>query len=177
MRPAGATRLVGIDGFAGSGKSTLAADLAASVADAAVVAIDDFLSYDDDSWWNWPEPARVLAEVVGPLAAGDPARYRPYDWEARLPGPFREVAPGGTVIVEGVTALHPLLAARYDLRVWVDCPEAVRLARGIERDGEGHRAHWERWMAREDAYRREERPRERADVIVDGTAPREGTWT
>ena len=54
------------------------------------------------------------------------------------------------------------------LRVWVEAPPEVRLARGLARDGEGERPHWERWMRDEAAHFARERTAERADVRVDG---------
>ena len=55
------------------------------------------------------------------------------------------------------------------LLVWVDTPSDVRLARGLERDGEPMREHWLRWRVQEDAMFARHRTRERADVVVDGT--------
>ena len=79
------------------------------------------------------------------------------------------VPPGGVVVVEGVSAMKRELGAYWDLAVWVECPAATRLARGIARDGESMRRQWvEVWMPWEDAYVRDEQPRERADLVVDG---------
>jgi hypothetical protein len=54
------------------------------------------------------------------------------------------------------------------MRIWIDCPRDVRLARGIARDGEGLREFWQRWMKAEDAYVESEQPQLHADVIVSG---------
>jgi len=43
----------------------------------------------------------------------------------------------------------------------------------LDRDGEDHRALWERWQAEEDEFFRVDGTRERADLIIcDHTAPR-----
>ena len=64
------------------------------------------------------------------------------------------------------------LADLYDLKIWVECPRAIRLARGIARDGEKARAIWEQdWMPKEDYYVNTHLPRERADLSVSGATP------
>lgn len=160
--PAGvATVIVAIDGCGGAGKSTLAAELSADF-DAAVVHTDDFASWDDPLDW-WP---RVRDEVLVPLGAGRPARFQRYDWDARALTEVVEIAPGGVVIIEGVSAsrraFRPWLAAS----IWVEAPRELRLRRGLARDGDSARAHWEEWMAAEDAWIDSESPIEACDVIV-----------
>ena len=57
----------------------------------------------------------------------------------------------------------------YDVRVWVEAPYDVRLARGIERDGEEARETWvERWMPTEDRYVERDDPVSCAHIVVDG---------
>ena len=55
------------------------------------------------------------------------------------PGGLRTILPEGLVVVEGVCALHRMFRDAYDVRVWVEAPYDVRLARGVERDGEAAR--------------------------------------
>lgn len=60
----------------------------------------------------------------------------------------------------------------YDLKIWVECPKAIRLARGIARDGEKARTIWEQdWMPKEDHYIKTHLPRESADLFVNGATP------
>ncbi len=48
--------------------------------------------------------------------------------------------------------------------------EGIRLARGIARSGENIRAIWEKdWMIAEDLYKEEQRPDERADLVIDSS--------
>ena len=76
---------------------------------------------------------------------------------------------GGTVVVEGVFSTRVELIDYYDVRVWVDTPADVCLARGIERDGEQHRHLWENeWMKAYERYVEASDPVERADVVVRG---------
>ena len=89
---------------------------------------------------------------------------------SRRPGGLRTILPDGLVVVEGVCALHRMFRDAYDVRVWVEAPYDVRLARGVERDGEASRTTWvERWMPSEDRYVARDDPIPSAHVVVDGS--------
>ncbi|MGZ4190559.1 MAG: uridine kinase [Actinomycetota bacterium] len=153
--------LVGIGGHGGAGKSTLAR----SIPDAQVVGTDEF--WDGTEF----ELSRLRAEVIEPLLRGEPLEYRAFSWELQrwLPEP-RAVRPEGVVVVEGVCALHKMFRQAYDLRIWVDAPRELRLARGIARDGEGARDVWvNKWMPGEDRYVERDDPISAADLILDGS--------
>ena len=76
--------------------------------------------------------------------AGGTARFHGFDWAAGRPhAEERCVLPRGIVVIEGVCALHRRFRDAYDVRIWVDAPYEVRLARGIERDGDEARRIWE----------------------------------
>ncbi len=152
---------VGIGGRGGAGKTTLAR----SVPNAAVVGTDEFW---DGSGFDLD---RLRREVFEPLAAGEVARFASFDWEAQEPRGERLVEPTGLVVVEGVCALHRMFRDDYDLRIWVEAPRDVRLARGVARDGEDARSTWEDvWMPMEDRYVERDDPVAAADLVVDGTA-------
>jgi uridine kinase len=161
----GPVRLVGIDGCGGAGKSTFAGRLSHALGDVPVVHTDDFASHDVPTEW-WP---RMLHDLIEPLLRGEPASYRPYDWVARRPaGTTVVIEPLDVVLIEGVGATRAAWRDRLALGVWVDCPRDLRLARGIERDGEELREFWLEWMAAEDVYVVDEKPFAHADVVVDG---------
>lgn len=177
------TFLVGIDGLGGSGKSHLAASLAAATAElggasVAVVPGDDFYvpAKDRLPGASAEQPIgaaidwrRLRAEVLEPLRAGREARYRRYDWDRDALADWRTIHAGAMVVIEGVYTLRPELRALYDLRIWVECPRNLRLARGLARDGEAARACWEHdWMPAEDCYVAECRPAAGVDVVVSG---------
>ena len=132
VREAGVGRaivLVGIGGHGGAGKTTLAR----MVPDAQVVPTDEFWTGDGF------DIERLATEVVTPLSRGAEALLR--RTTGRLgPRGVRTIAPSGIVIIEGVCALHRALRDVYAVRVWVDAPDDVRLARGVARDGEAARA-------------------------------------
>lgn len=161
-RSPGRLVLVGIGGHGGAGKSTLAA----AVPEAQIVPTDAF--------WDGEGFAidRIRREVLDPILAGGEARFETWDWAARRTGGVARVAPNGVVVVEGVCALHRMLRDAYDVRVWVDAPAELRLARGVARDGESARRTWlEVWMPREDRYVATDDPIACADLVVDGSRP------
>lgn len=162
-------RLVCIDGPAGSGKSTLAAavvDHAGALGSVALVHLDDLL----DGWGGLPQVSATLErDVLTPLREGRTARYRRYDWHQERFAETCEVAPVDLLVVEGVGSGASSYASSVTTLVWVEAPAQLRLARGIERDGEALLPQWRRWMADEDALFVRERTRERADLLVDGT--------
>lgn len=160
------TKLVAIDGRGGSGKSTLATWLASELG-GEVVHVDDFgrpgVPYDA---WDWD---RLLSQVIAPLAADRPTRYQVYDWVEDRLGDWVDLAPGGVVLVEGVSSMRGQLGDPWDVTVWVEAPYDLRLERGIQRDGEAMRTAWvDEWMPQEEAYVSKQSPQERADFIILG---------
>jgi uridine kinase len=162
----GGTRLVCVDGPAGSGKTTLASELAASLgAAAALVHFDDLYA----GWTMTGAAARLEAGVLRPIRDGRPGTLHRYDWTLRgfSPSPT-EVPARPVLIVEGCGSSPARLDPWTTLRIWVEAPPAVRIARGLARDGAELEAEWLRWQRTEAAEFARERTRERADLRVDG---------
>ncbi|MFD1719947.1 uridine kinase family protein [Amnibacterium endophyticum] len=166
--PSATARLIGVDGPSGSGKSTLARAIAGRL-DAPVVKVDDFVTWQHFGAW-WP---RFEEQVVAPLLAGRDARYQARDWAGDEFGDglaeWRTVPWAPVVVVEGVTSTRAAVADRLACRLWVEAPPDLRLLRGLRRDGESHRALWDRWMREEAAFFAADGTRARADLIVDTT--------
>jgi uridine kinase len=164
----GRTRLVCIDGPAGSGKTTFAGRLAAALgADGALVHMDDLYA----GWTLSGAVARLAAGVLRPLAEGRPGGYHRFDWAAgRFLPDVIAVPVTDVLVVEGCGSSPPSLDGWTALRVWVEAPEGVRTARGLARDGAGMAAEWRRWQRMEAALFAADRTRERAELLVDGTA-------
>jgi uridine kinase len=171
-RPArlGAVRLVAVDGPAGSGKSTFAARLAKALRAGgdrvAEVHTDDLLDGWSDLVAFWP---RLEDWILAPLRRGEPGRYRVYDWHRKRFGRrWHPVAVPDVLIIEGVTAARRTIRPELTLAVFVTAEPALRLARGIDRDGEALREEWLRWMAGEERHFAEEATARHVDLIVDG---------
>jgi len=164
----GGTRLVCVDGPAGSGKTTVAGRLASALgADAVVLHLDDLYA----GWTITGAVARLQAGVLRPLAGGRPGAFRRYDWTAGRysPDPI-QVPPAPVLVVEGCGSSPRALDPFAVLRIWVEAPADVRVARGLARDGDGLAAEWRRWQHTEAAEFAREDTRARADVRVDGAA-------
>jgi energy-coupling factor transporter ATP-binding protein EcfA2 len=165
----GRTRLVCVDGPAGSGKTTLAARLAAVLGPGtAVVHMDDLYA----GWTLTGAFARLTAGVLAPLAEGRPGAYHRYDWTAeRFDDAPTAVPVPEVLVVEGCGSCPWAADAWAVLRVWVEAPQALRLTRGVARDGAALEPHWLRWQQTEATAFAAEDTRARADVRVDGAAP------
>ncbi len=156
-----------MDGPSGSGKTTLAGRLGAAL-DAPVLHLDDVYP----GWDGLADAVPLLhAGVVAPLLAGRDAGYRRWDWERHEPAELVTVGRPPVLVVEGVGSGARVIAAHAVLLVWIEAPRDLRLRRGIARDGEAYRPHWDRWAIQEQLHFAAEDTRARADVVLDGTTP------
>jgi uridine kinase len=185
-RSAGRPRaVVGIDGPGASGKSTLAGLIASRLDAAAVVRVDDFYLPSAGRAGRAGRAgqvgalfdlARLAEQVIKPAATGAALRYQRYDWDRDELTEWTEVPAGAPVIVEGVYSLHEPFRSAYTSSVFCLADRAVRLRRGLERDGEEMRGMWENeWMPAEDAYVADEHPDSYATVVVDSSAGPSGS--
>jgi hypothetical protein len=126
----------------------------------------------DDLYAGWTltgGAARLAAGVLRPLAECRPGAYHRYDWDADrfdadpIPVPVPEV-----LVVEGCGSCPRSLDPWTTLRVWVEAPQALRLARGLDRDGSHMAEPWRRWQQLEAAAFAADDTRARADLRVDG---------
>lgn len=156
-------RLLCIDGPAGSGKSTLASAVQDATG-ATVLHLDDLLD-----GWTGGLPAvvdAVVTDVLEPLAEGRVAAYHRYDWHAGRFADRVPVAPCDLLVVEGVAAGSAAVTAYAAALVWTEAAHDLRMARGLERDGDAFAPHWEAWARMEAEHFARERTRARADLVV-----------
>lgn len=154
--------VVAVDGPSGSGKTVLATALARDLG-ASLVQMDDLFP----GWDGLAQSSTLLTDqVLAPLRRGGRAAYRRWDWHAEDWAEEVEVPPTQVLVVEGCGSSVGPAAEHVDVAVWVEAGRGVRMARGIARDGESYRPHWERWAAQESAVFAADRTRERADLVV-----------
>ena len=144
-RPAG-VRLIAISGGSASGKSRLAAAVSEALGGAPILAEDDYYIDAtgrpdfDPATYNFDEPAAkdhdLLATHLAALKAGAAIERPIYDFTTHKRKPeTRRLEPAETMIVEGMHILSsPALRPFFDLKVFVDAPEALRLERRLARD-------------------------------------------
>ena len=163
------TKIVAVDGRSASGKSTLAETLHRAVPGSALVHTDDVGWHH--SFFDWTE--LLVDNVLEPARAGQAVAYRPAVWIER----GREGAIGvppdrSLLILEGVGAARRELMHLLDAVVWVQADLERARTRGIARDGGDAAAvsFWDEWTAAELPFLADQRPWERADFVVLGTA-------
>ena len=162
-------RLVGVDGPAGAGKSTIANQLSDRFK-WPVIQIDDFFSWVSFTSW-WP---RFESDVIAPLLHGRNIRYQVRDWTGDELGEglaeWKELSWAPVIVIEGVGATRAAITSVLACRVWVDAAASDRLERGVARDGESHRALWEKYLPREAEFFAVDGTPQRADIRIDGNS-------
>ena len=173
--------IIAIDGRSASGKTTLATLISEVVPGSAAGAYRRHALER-----QLVQPHRTSAPVFfrldgnsfstmcsSPAYAREPVRYRPPAWEDWGRGKGAVEVPTGCslLILEGVGAARRELMHVLDRVVWVQADLERAGTRGIIRDGgdAGAVSLWDSWMAEEFPFLAEQRPWERADVIVSGT--------
>jgi uridine kinase len=141
------TRIIAITGGSGAGKTTVARALA-HLLGARVIAEDDYYrcssSYPDfdASTHNFDAPEAKQHDLLRAHLAlarqGRPFDKPLYDLSThRRRGETERIEPGEALIVEGIHLLvAPELRALFDLSVYIDADEALRLGRRMIRDVE-----------------------------------------
>jgi uridine kinase len=164
LRPTcGPVRLVAVDGPAGAGKTTYAGRLA-TVLGCQVVHSDDFPVPWEEGPGHWFHA--LDEQVLQPLQRGRPGGFRRYDW---VRGEYAEhvtVPAAPVLLIEGVGTARASAAHLLAFTVWVEAPEAERLARVLERDGPELEPRWREWFAAERKWFGEDRTKDRADLVV-----------
>ena len=168
--PGDRSRVLAVDGRSSSGKTTLAARIQAAVAGSAVVHTDDI------AWWHsrfgWA--GLLIDGILMPVHRGEPVAFRPPSWaEHGRGGSIDVLASCPLLIVEGVGAGRREATHLVDALIWVQSDEREAERRSLARVGQPGGSPTVRdlrgWMAEEEPFLADQRPWERADLIVAGT--------
>jgi uridine kinase len=140
------TTILYIGGGSASGKTELARALSRARPDILALSEDDYyrcastIPGFDPTRHNFDEPAAkdlaLLGAHLDTLRSGASIVRPDYDFAShrRLPTGIA-CAPAPLIVLEGMHALSdPDLRARFDLAVFVDAPEELRLSRRLMRD-------------------------------------------
>ncbi|WP_314195227.1 hypothetical protein [uncultured Arthrobacter sp.] len=157
--------IVAVDGRSGAGKTTLVDRLLSQVPDSDVVHTDDVACHL--SFFNWADELRE--GLLEPLLHGEAVHYCPPGWVARKrPGAIALPAGRSVVWVEGSGSSRRALSDLIDASIWVQCDNLVARRRLLVRDGKEEEDLHREWEEQEIPFLLEDRPWERATVIVAG---------
>ena len=151
--------LITIDGPCGSGKSTLAAALAEKLS-CPVVHMDDYvIPHAQKTPERLAIPGgnadqeRLLAEVIRPWMAGEPASVRPYLCHEDRFGQAKPLPDSRVLILEGTYCNLPDIAAHAAVRLFLTIEPEEQQRRLLGRVGaERLTAFNARWIPLEQAY-------------------------
>lgn len=140
--------LIGVSGGSASGKTEVAraAARATKPLSALVIAEDDYYGDHgakpdfDPARFNFDHPGSrdhaLLARQLATLKSGKPVKAPIYDFTIhRRRSDTRKIEPADVIFVEGIHLFcDAALRDVFDLRVFVDAPDDIRLARRLLRD-------------------------------------------
>lgn len=159
------TLFIAIDGRGGSGKSTLAERLQKKIQGVTIVHLDDIVYPMGKA-----DRKKVVEQVIIPVKSNKIGKYQIYDHQVKKFTVWKEVGPGGIVIIEGVSTLHNDLFSNFDYSIWVECPAEIGMQRGVAREmrqqGENITHKWLKYMKEEKEYIEEQNPQKKADYIL-----------
>ena len=169
----GKTISISIDGRCGSGKTGLAEVICKSFS-CNVFHMDDYYLPMDKREENWEQiPGgnidfeRFKKEVLMPAVRGEAVTYRPYDCQTGTIAKCEQIKPCMLTIVEGSYSAHPLLADKYDIRIFLTCSKEVQRLRLKKREGEKFQAFEQRWIPLEENYFKCYNIEENSTLVVD----------
>jgi uridine kinase len=167
--------LIGVDGLGGCGKSTFTKELIKIMNNTEIVHMDDFYKsenmrkeinsdHETGFFFDW---RKLESKVLIPFTNDLEIRFQRYDWPSDSLKDWQNISIKSNVIVEGVYSTRKELSKYYDLKIWIDCPPEVRLARGIERDGIEMKEYWQNvWMKQENEYLEKHKSFLEADLVI-----------
>jgi uridine kinase len=166
--------LIGIDGLPCAGKTTLAFRLREAFG-FEILQVDEFLLPEAE--WPSRRPGfpfpyvryDEFLQAVTDLAETGECSYAPFDWETQAVSTRRRrITTNRPVIVEGISALVPLLTRYYGLKIFVRSERESALDVAYHRSLGIWAQEWRKiFMPSADMYMMTQ-PERRADMVVPG---------
>jgi uridine kinase len=141
------TLFIGVAGGTGSGKTTLAQRIALALPGGVVILEHDWyyrdrtgVPPDERRGLNYDEPGalenELLVRDLSSLKAGGAVECPQYDFSTHTRfAKTQRIEPARIVVVEGILLFAvPALRDAFDLRIFVDTDDDIRLMRRIRRD-------------------------------------------
>lgn len=167
----GSTTVVAVDGRSGAGKTTLGQAIAAELESYGSVGLIH-MDHIYPGWDGLAESSAVLAtRVLEPLSRSGPAAYPRWDWAKDRWDGTVAVEPTDFLVVEGAGSSVGPARPYAAVSVFVDADPALRMRRGLERDGETYRPHWRRWALQEESVFALDDTEAQADIVIDTSGP------
>ena len=162
----GDTCVIAIDGRSASGKTTLATAVAARLDGAPIIHLEDLYG-----GWDGLSNGVLRAQVdaLMPLSQRQTTKVPAYNWTTKAWGPETTLDAPPFLIVEGCGAGSVGLANWTSVLVWVETDAESRKARAQQRpDWTDFAPRWDAWAAQEDEHIAQNKPADRADLVVTG---------
>ncbi len=184
---------VAIDGVDASGKTTLADKLVEPLKESGRevirASIDGFhnpreIRYRQDRnsargyYENSFNNRAILDNLLLPFGPQGDLKYRiaqfNYKADMEVHFPLKVAKPDSILIFDGVFLYHPELCNHWDFGIFVDVSFDVTIERAVIRDQhlfgsaeDVHNIYRQRYIPGQEIYLREQKPLDRADVVVD----------
>lgn len=169
----GKPAVISIDGRCGSGKTGLAEAIRRAFP-CNVFHMDDYYLPMDKRKGDWErlpggnmDFGRFMQEVLTPAVRGGTIMYMPFDCQSGTYKRAEEVPPRMLTVVEGSYSSHPLLADKYDLKIFLTCSKEVQGRRLKEREGAHFSAFEQRWIPMEESYIQKYGVEQSSDMVLD----------
>ncbi len=170
--------VIAVDGRGGSGKTTFANQLAKHIG-AQIVHTDDFANWENK--FNWTD--EFISRIIEPIQNGtERLTYPRSRWAINKPrGPIVNQRVKPILVIEGVGATRSELRDFISYAIFFDATLERCYQGRIERErANPYYPHltemqkmqkWHTWVDEENIFFAKERPKEKADVILDGRVP------
>ncbi len=162
--------LITIDGPTGSGKTTLAAQIEYFTKQAGdtceVIHLDDLYG----GWKNalGENLTKSLDDILQAFNGKEEIQLPQFDWHSSSFISPKLIRRPEVLILEGVGSGQPITRPHAEIKIWINVPAQVGLARVIARDGESIKPFIEEWQREELAHFAQSGSQGAADYHVSG---------